>query len=410
VVVRVFQQATRLSDYPQLGPLIALFASLAAVAMVGRYGGFRVPSLWFTVGLLLTANLSQVIGHGATVLVGQGLPPFLFLMLDLAAACPIAMQPAARRRLGLFMALVVLGAIAIGGTLEEGGRLELVGVAGGFGDPNELGFFAIAVAMFHASTAIVRRGLRSIPPTILAIVLGAATVLTVSRGAALALGAGLFFLSQVAARSGRRGLSGAVIVVLIGGLVAAGLGMVLREQFSDSLDFYSRRFAVAEENVRGSVYSWELLDDLKGTVLLGKGPGTKVTAADITAHNTVIDAHLKFGGPAALILVGWLIYLGWRVFSWARRTLVGSERFMLQGLFAINMLQVVLLNNAHLKPGFGFMVFLIEARVLLHRRVGSGAGVAVPVPLAHRSRPSLVARAAGPPCEADSPAPAPRLT
>ena len=97
VVVRVFQQATRLSDYPQLGPLIALFASLAAVAMVGRYGGFRVPSLWFTVGLLLTANLSQVIGHGATVLVGQGLPPFLFLMLDLAAACPIAMHDASTR-------------------------------------------------------------------------------------------------------------------------------------------------------------------------------------------------------------------------------------------------------------------------------------------------------------------------
>jgi len=271
----------------------------------------RLPaSIWFALAMNVGANLSQTM-RGEMPIVGAGLN-FLFLwMCQLLVVCYLVRNDACRKRILVFLAVMILICTVFFGqaTGAYGQRrlgLEKQAVGGTMANANDLAHTAAPLALAILFWSL--RAARSARPWLWALGLAMLVVVvrTVSRGGIISTGCGLTVLA-VTILLGRGARLGGILMVLFGALALSQLAFLV----SDPWSLFEKR--MGQKSERLAVYNRQTWEDLAETMVLGRGTQMSyVRAAGIHAHNTYINIHLTYGGITAIPYLVWVGYLGWR--------------------------------------------------------------------------------------------------
>ena len=320
-----------------LGAIQTSIGGLAFLLMLTQRE--KIPiSIWFAVAINVFANFSEVIGHGAIPIIGEGTVAMLHWVTGLLMVCYLVQNEATYKRLLLFHIAIVLIAVKLGGTgtfetgsAIEAGRLGLLeaGFAVTFMNPNTLGclagFLAVASLFWSLRSAIVLK------PVLwsLAAVLIFVVFVTVSRSAILITFCGLMVL-VLAVLMGRGVRLAGIILIIVGMLVVAQFGYML----TSHMELLGER--MGRRSVRLDVYTVETIDELLDTMLIGKGTLTRLKHAGILPHNVFLSVHLFYGAPAAWAYALWIIILGLRTLRMMRhREVPLDQKLMIVALFGM---------------------------------------------------------------------------
>lgn len=275
-------------------------------------------SVWFVVGFNIFANISQVVAHGKIPIIGEGLSVLYHWLSFLIMVCFIVQNSAAEKRVIVFSILIIVLAVAKGGVeMIEKERLELIGIAGYFSNPNDLAHMAALFAM-----AALFWSLRSSKPMkpiiwLIAGILIVIVIRTISRGAMLTFVCGCLVL-MVTVMIGKGVRAPGIILVIVAVITILNLGHLLFQQMEHLRQRYMGAAALSTE-ARLGIYSPHMLSELWETKFFGRGPQDAATrTTGVTPHNTFIYAHLVFGGTTGWIYLLWLLYLTKRIFKMFR--------------------------------------------------------------------------------------------
>ncbi|MBU0638911.1 MAG: hypothetical protein KKB50_08605 [Planctomycetes bacterium] len=355
-VVEALLYATLLNStfYQQLGWSLIPYAGGAPILAAGLLTFLimliereRVPlSLWFALLMNVTANVSQVFGNSEPVLFGEGLPPLLHWLCQLAMVCYLIRNSGAQKRMLLFFSALLLVIVAIGGAeyvQAKTERLDLEQVGGGFANANRLAYVTGLLAMGLVFWSL--RANKLLRPALWGLALALTVIMfrTVSRGGILTFGCGLAVL-VLAIAAGRGVRLGGVILILVIVAAVSQVGFLLTEStesFRERLD---------KPSVRTQVYSVATLQDLARTIIVGTGhSGAYTTAAGITAHNSFVYTHMALGGITGWPYLIWLMLLSLRVYRMVRAPdLPFDLKMQVVCLFGMGLGSQVLSNQGYL--------------------------------------------------------------
>jgi len=358
-----FMFTTGSAFIPGLGGLLLLVAGGIGLT-IQLAQGERLPiSFWFAAAMTLAANVSQSL-NGQPPIFGEGLRSFLFWSFQLLMVCYLIRNEATEKRMLVFMTLLVIAAVWMGGEFygRKDNRLRLAqySVGASFGNANQLatlsGLFAVSF-LFWSLRALksIRRAWMAPVLWILAATLVMILFRTASRSGVLLFACGMAMLAITILLGRGVRLAGIVVVGVV--LVAAShLSLML----ADSIEVLEYRAGLGSR--RQDVYHIQTLYDMWDTALVGRGPSrAQVSAAGITAHNSFIYANVAFGGITAVILLAWVLTLGWRLL----RMLVSSELPLDRRLFVATMAgmalgDMVFANQAYMHLSVLYAIGIIE--------------------------------------------------
>ena len=344
--------------------MVAGFVSLLIILAI------REPlpgSVWFAIGINFFANFSQVVAHGATPIISEGLAVQSHWLSFLIMICFVVRNHAAEKRVIVFFVLMIILAVAkggIAGALEEY-RLRLVGVAPGFGQPNSLAHMA---ALFAAASLFwsLRSG-KLIKPLIW-LMAGAMVVImlsTISRGAVLTFGCSCLVLI-VTIMMGKGVRAPGIILVIIAVVAVMQFGYLLSRQ----TEYLQQRYTRATIRARLGVYSPRMLGELWETKFFGRGahdPLTRTTG--VSAHNVFLHSHLVFGGMTGWTYLLWLLYLARRIFKMFRaKDLPLDIKMQVLALFGMSLGSQLQSNQFHLLYSSVFATAIIEKYTSIYSR------------------------------------------
>ena len=187
------------------------------------------------------------------------------------------------------------------------------------GDPNDIAFI-LATTLPFTMWLLRERGWLRAAATVLTAVIGVSILLTLSRGALVGLGAGLFWYTIGERRKGR------------GALLAAGAVIGLAVLLVVQLDHHRietglrAKQKVASTNVQTRLEAWNAAARLAADHPLtgvgpgnfpghyleetGRPPGTKVLAV---VHDTYLDVASELGIVALILSLAYLVVAFWRL-------------------------------------------------------------------------------------------------
>ena len=218
-------------------------------------------------------------------------------------------------------ALGIIGYFGIGGLSELFSRYGRA--SGTFKDPNVLGSYLIMGALFYVQTLMLGRSRYPVLTATALLVVVTGIFLSFSRGSWIAFAVaaltsvGLTYATSVDANLRRR----IVLISLVAiGLMVLAIGLLLT--FENTRDFFFQRAALEQDYDEGPTGRFGnqlrslpmLLDRLNGF-----GPLRFRLIFDLEPHNSYINAFASYGwlgGFAFFLLVGFTIYIGFRV-AWS---------------------------------------------------------------------------------------------
>lgn len=352
----VFPSLTPMGGIPHIrGILLMLTGFIGFILLITERHGLPM-SVWFAIIINITANLNQVIVHGDTPLIGDGVISFFQWVSSLIMVCYIVQNNAAAKRLLLFYSFLVIAAVYhAGGSIvtiateaTERFSLKYTGFATVFSDPNQLG--TLSAVLIIACLFWSLRASRLFRPFLWGIsgVLIIILFLTVSRGGLIIFAFGLvvLFMAIMISRNVRMGGVILIVVFIIGVFLS---GSILIGQ----IEQYSHRFSKAAVGGRLGVYSMTTIEYLWETKIIGAGPGTKLRNTGVTPHNSFVSTHLDYGGITAWLYLIWVIVLGVRVLMACRhKDLPTDITMLLIALFGMGLINQIASNG-------GFVTFTV---------------------------------------------------
>lgn len=298
------------------GPVV-LAGMLSAMIILMR--GDRMPmTVWFALAINILANITEVFGHGKMPLFASGLNLFFMWMANTVMFCYVAQNQAGFRRMLMFFCLLMILAIQLGGVTEGTRtvqRLRVENVGGLYANPNQIGPSGgiLCVGLLFWSL----RGSKVLRPFLwfLAAVMMYYVFMSVSRAGILVslCGLSVFLVAAV----GTRGIHGSGLVVILA--CVAGAAIII-PMLTSAFEGLAERAQSGDHSARArmAVYSYETVEDLFDTVLIGRGSDQAHTSVGINAHNSFIYTHMAYGGIAAWVYMAWLMTLSVRLIRMLR--------------------------------------------------------------------------------------------
>lgn len=276
-------------------------------------------TFWIGCIIWVGANVSQVIGNGQLPFISNGPNLMLFFICQQMMAYFVCQNAAGRKRLLLFLAVLAIVLVGMGGEEVGAGKVKRLAVTetgGLLSNSNSTAyvcsFLAVALLFWSLRAAKFSRPLLWIMAAVLTLI----TIRTLSRTGILLLivGMGMLLLAIASARGAR---IGGFVLLMAGGLVASQFAYTV----ADSFELIGQRFGGEHKNTmsRLDLYDLRTIGDLVSSTPFGFGPdGAVMTSTGITAHNTFIYIHMAYGAITAWPLIIWQILLGVRVIRLAR--------------------------------------------------------------------------------------------
>jgi len=382
-----------------LGGGITTVSGLCCISFIALSSEKFPLTFWIGCIIWVGANVSEVIGNGQLPFISNGPNLMLFFICQQMMAYFVCQNAGGRKRLLLFLAVLAIILVGMGGEEVGAGKIKRLAVTetGGLLSTSNstayvCSFLAVALLFWSLRAAKFSRPILWIMAAVLTFI----TIRTLSRTGILLLivGMGMLLLSILSARGAR---IGGLVLLMVGALIVFQFGHTV----ADSFELIGRRFGGERENTmsRIDLYDLRTIGDLLSTTPFGFGPDDAVmTSTGITAHNTFIYMHMAYGAVTAWPLIIWQVMLGLRVARLARASEIPMDaRLMVVTFYGMIAAEYLTNNVAFLEVSALYGTAIVEcysapfSRRAITDRALRGDNQAATLPMASYDGPSAYA-------------------